>query len=212
MDPTASIYEVTRLILARPELGAGQVAAAHGYTAAEVAEALPYFLDTLRTDFAWAGSRLDALHFGPPQPAPGEGPEHLAERWLAEVGRSVAVAGGGPGTTHADPTHLDHEAVADGPAGPPGADPTGESAPAGGLGDFGLGHAPHGPGGTPGVADGPGDARAVDAGFGHGGLTGTGDEPEVDDHAPGVGDDPAAALHDLPGADPQPDLDFGHGV
>jgi hypothetical protein len=67
-EPSASIWEVTRLILESPELSPSDIAQEHGYSAAEVAELMPIFLDTARTDWSrladdangWAATGLDA--------------------------------------------------------------------------------------------------------------------------------------------------------
>ena len=67
-EPSASIWEVTRLILESPELSPSDIAQEHGYTAAEVAELMPIFLDTARTDWSrladdangWAATGLDS--------------------------------------------------------------------------------------------------------------------------------------------------------
>jgi hypothetical protein len=66
-EPSASIWEVTRLILESPELSPSDIAQEHGYSAAEVAELMPIFLDTARTDWSrlgddangWAATGLD---------------------------------------------------------------------------------------------------------------------------------------------------------
>ena len=67
-EPSASIWEVTRLILESPELSPSDIAQEHGYSAAEVAELMPIFLDTTRTDWSrladdahgWAATGLDS--------------------------------------------------------------------------------------------------------------------------------------------------------
>ena len=67
-EPSASIWEVTRLILESPELSPSDIAQEHGYSAAEVAELMPIFLDTARTDWSrlgddpngWAATGLDS--------------------------------------------------------------------------------------------------------------------------------------------------------
>jgi hypothetical protein len=51
-EPSASIWEVTRLILENPERSPTDIAHEHGYSPAEIAEHLPIFLDTARTDWA----------------------------------------------------------------------------------------------------------------------------------------------------------------
>ena len=51
-EPSASIWEVTRLILENPDRSPTDIAHEHGYSPAEIAEHLPIFLDTARTDWA----------------------------------------------------------------------------------------------------------------------------------------------------------------
>jgi len=53
-EPSASIWEVTRLILDSPDRSPSEIAHEHGYTAAEIAELMPIFLDTARTDWSVA--------------------------------------------------------------------------------------------------------------------------------------------------------------
>jgi hypothetical protein len=67
-EPSASIWEVARLILESPELSPSDIAQEHGYSAAEVAELMPIFLDTARADWSrladdangWAATGLDS--------------------------------------------------------------------------------------------------------------------------------------------------------
>jgi hypothetical protein len=82
-DPSASIWEVTRLILDSPGTSPSAIAHAHGFSAVEVAELLPIFLDNLRTDFS--GVDGPAPELVPPAPRPGETPEQHAERYLREL-------------------------------------------------------------------------------------------------------------------------------
>lgn len=89
VDPTASIWDVTRLILGNAGSEARKIAAEHGYTAAEIAEMLPIFLDNLRIDFALAGKLNVPLPA--PRPAPGESPEAFVERYLSSLGGAVGV-------------------------------------------------------------------------------------------------------------------------
>jgi len=81
----ASMWEVTRLILGGPGDAAevSEVAQAHGFSAAEVADLLPLFLDNVSVD--WAAS-AGGLGTAPPQAAVGEGADELAARWLADLG------------------------------------------------------------------------------------------------------------------------------
>jgi hypothetical protein len=82
-EPSASIWEVTRLILDNPGTSPSVIAHEHGFSAAEVAELLPIFLENLRTDFSSADG--PALELVPPAPRPGETPEEHAERYLREL-------------------------------------------------------------------------------------------------------------------------------
>ena len=82
-EPSASIWEVTRLILDNPGTSPSVIAHEHGFSAAEVAELLPIFLENLRTDFSSADG--PALELVPPAPQPGESPEEHAERYLREL-------------------------------------------------------------------------------------------------------------------------------
>jgi hypothetical protein len=82
-EPSASIWEVTRLILDSPGTSPSAIAHAHGFSAVEVAELLPIFLDNLRTDFSRADGPAPELV--PPAPQPGETPEEHAERYLREL-------------------------------------------------------------------------------------------------------------------------------
>jgi hypothetical protein len=82
-EPSASIWEVTRLILDSPGTSPSAIAHAHGFSAAEVAELLPIFIENLRTDFSTADG--PALELVPPAPQPGETPEEHAERYLREL-------------------------------------------------------------------------------------------------------------------------------
>jgi hypothetical protein len=157
-DPSASIWEVTRLILDSPGTSPSAIAHAHGFTAVEVAELLPIFLDNLRTDFSGADGFAPELV--PPTPRPGESPEEHAERYLRELAESehLDVVGydtlggsrNGAGDDGEDPTFLD--AMAEGPAPTAPDEPPGEP-----LDD---------------MAEFDGEAAAVDAG----------DQPDPDPH------------------------------
>jgi hypothetical protein len=143
-EPSASIWEVTRLILDSPGTSPSAIAHAHGFSAAEVAELLPIFLENLRTDFSSADG--PALELVPPAPQPGETPEEHAERYLRELagnerldvvgydtlggGQNGESAGDSSGTGNdrgdlgEDPTFLDGM---EGDPGPPAPDePSGE--------------------------------------------------------------------------------------
>lgn len=85
-DPSASIWEVTRMILDSPGTSPSLIAHAHGFSAVEVAELLPIFLDNLRTDFSSADGPAPALV--PPAPQPGETPEEHADRYLRELAQN----------------------------------------------------------------------------------------------------------------------------
>ena len=60
-EPSASIWEVTRLILDSPDRSPSEIAHEHGYTAAEIAELMPIFLDTARTDWSVAADTATRL-------------------------------------------------------------------------------------------------------------------------------------------------------
>jgi hypothetical protein len=68
------------MILENPGTSPSVIAHAHGFSAAEVAQLLPIFLDNLRADFASADG--PALALAPPAPQPGETPEEHADRYL----------------------------------------------------------------------------------------------------------------------------------
>jgi hypothetical protein len=68
------------MILENPGTSPSVIAHAHGFSAAEVAQLLPIFLDNLRADFASADG--PALELAPPAPQPGETPEEHADRYL----------------------------------------------------------------------------------------------------------------------------------
>lgn len=90
----ASMWEVTQLVLGAPGSGAGDVAEiahAHGFSAAEVAEVFPLFLDNVSVDYAGSAG-VPAL--APPVAQPGEGVEEFAARWLGEVGARLHDAVG----------------------------------------------------------------------------------------------------------------------
>src|SRR5919112_2106039 len=74
------------MILDSPGTSPSVIAHAHGFSAAEVAELLPIFLDNLRTDFASADGPAPALV--PPPQRPGETPEEHADRYLRELAQN----------------------------------------------------------------------------------------------------------------------------
>jgi hypothetical protein len=74
------------MILENPGTSPSVIAHAHGFSAAEVAELLPIFLDNLRTDFSSADGPAPALV--PPAQQPGESAEEHADRYLRELARS----------------------------------------------------------------------------------------------------------------------------
>jgi hypothetical protein len=104
-DPSASIWEVTRMILDSPGTSPSVIAHAHGFSAVEVAELLPIFLENLRADFASADGPAPELV--PPAPQPGETPEEHADRYLRDLAQNehldvvgydtLGVVDGGPG-------------------------------------------------------------------------------------------------------------------
>jgi len=85
-EPSASIWEVTRLILDSPDRSPSEIAHEHGYTAAEIAELMPIFLDTARTD--WSVAADTAADWATPAAPDAE----LYLRDLAGSG-SIEVAG-----------------------------------------------------------------------------------------------------------------------
>lgn len=85
-DPTASIWEVTRLILAAPESSPTAIADAHGFSPTEIAELLPIFLDNLRMDYSQAAGGAPP---GPPEPRPDESAEDHAVRYLGELSEHI---------------------------------------------------------------------------------------------------------------------------
>jgi hypothetical protein len=96
-EPSASIWEVTRLILYSPDRSPSEIAQEYGYSAAEVAELMPIFLDTARTD--WSRLADDANGWAPAAGSdPGDQDAELYLRDLAGSG-SIEVAGFDPPAT-----------------------------------------------------------------------------------------------------------------
>jgi hypothetical protein len=88
-EPTASIWDVTRMILGSPGSDPAAIAAEHGFTVAEVAEMLPLFLDNVRVDFSLGGEA--EVRVPPAEPAPGENDAAFLERYLRSLGQAVGV-------------------------------------------------------------------------------------------------------------------------
>ncbi len=88
-EPTASIWEIALLIVTDAHADPSEIAQAHGFSIAEVAEMLPLLGDNLRVEFARAGS--SGADLPTPQPAPGESPELFVGRYLASIGGSDGV-------------------------------------------------------------------------------------------------------------------------
>ncbi len=133
-EPSASAWEVTRLILGSPDGSPSAIAQEHGYSAAEIAELMPIFLDTARTDWSTAAD----VGGGWATPGPGAG-EHDAELYLRDLAGSgsieAAAADGAPAPAAADGGLLtpDLGELLDGPARPPAApadEPSGATEPA----------------------------------------------------------------------------------
>ena len=74
------------MILENPGTHPSVIAHAHGFSAVEVAELLPIFLDNLRTDFSSGDGSAPALV--PPAQQPGETPEEHAGRYLRELAQN----------------------------------------------------------------------------------------------------------------------------
>jgi hypothetical protein len=74
------------MILDSPGTSPSVIAHAHGFSAAEVAELLPIFLDNLRADFSSAAAPAPELV--PPAQQPGETPEEHADRYLRELAQN----------------------------------------------------------------------------------------------------------------------------
>jgi hypothetical protein len=85
-ESSASIWEVTRLILDSPDRSPSEIAQEHGYTAEDIAELMPIFLDTARTD--WSRVADTATDWATPTDPDAE----LYLRDLAGSG-SIEVAG-----------------------------------------------------------------------------------------------------------------------
>jgi hypothetical protein len=100
------------MILENPGTSPSVIAHAHGFSAAEVAELLPIFLDNLRTDFSSTGAPAPAL--APPASRPGESPEEHADRYLRELARTEHLDVVGYDTLGGDLDDLDDLDALDG--------------------------------------------------------------------------------------------------
>lgn len=87
-DQPASLWEVTHLIMQNPDRSSAEIAEAHGFSAAEIAETLPLFLDTVSLDFARLGGQVMPAA----GPAPGESPEAFLDRYLGAVAGRTETA------------------------------------------------------------------------------------------------------------------------
>jgi hypothetical protein len=136
------------MILENPGTSPSVIAHAHGFSAAEVAQLLPIFLDNLRADFASADG--PALELAPPAPQPGETPEEHADRYLRALAHHEhldvvgydTIANPDPELHGAglDGTSLDDSGLDDSGLDDTGLDDTGLDDT--GLADTGLGHDP----------------------------------------------------------------------
>lgn len=95
------------MILENPGTSPSVIAHAHGFSAAEIAELLPIFLDNLRTDFSSTDGPAPAL--APPAPRPGESPEEHADRYLRELARTEHLDVVGYDTLGGDLDDLDDQ-------------------------------------------------------------------------------------------------------
>jgi hypothetical protein len=210
-DPSASIWEVTRLILDSPGASPSAIAHAHGFSAVEVVELLPIFLENVRSSFSQAdGSAAEPAEVDPPAPLPGESAEEHAERYLRELAGNerldvIGYDSLGEGGAGDDPTFLDAMAgdgvpETDGGTGEPETDgwtgePIGSDDPYGESVAAGNGRI------AEGLADQPGDGLA------------TGGVPEPQESGSLldlVDDDPFVSIAqpvDADGADPGADTD-----
>jgi hypothetical protein len=93
------------MILDSPGTSPSVIAHAHGFSAVEVAELLPIFLDNLRTDFSSAAGPAPALV--PPAQQPGETPEEHADRYLRELAQNEHLDVVGYDTLGATDSYLD---------------------------------------------------------------------------------------------------------
>jgi hypothetical protein len=75
------------MILESPGTSPSLIAHAHGFSAVEVAELLPIFLENLRTDFS-SSADGPAPALVPPAPQPDETPEEHADRYLSELAQN----------------------------------------------------------------------------------------------------------------------------
>lgn len=113
-DHRASLWEVTHLIMQNPDRCPAEIAEAHGFSAAEITELLPLFLDNLSVDF----TRLAGRTVPDAERAPDESPEDFLDRYLRALGDHAQprpVAGGGPDTQVTVPNGVAPVDDADGP-------------------------------------------------------------------------------------------------
>lgn len=121
------------MILDSPGTSPSVIAHAHGFSAVEVTELLPIFLENLRADFSSTDGPAPA--FVPPAPRPGETPEEHADRYLRDLAQNEhldvvgydtlgVVDGGADLDGDLDPTFLDPPPDAAPPAEPVDLDDT----------------------------------------------------------------------------------------
>ncbi len=87
-DPTASLWEVTRLVLADPAASPQEIVEAHGFSMVEIAEILPLFLENIQADYARTATPGE-VSVPAPEPHPGESVEDFAARYLTELREST---------------------------------------------------------------------------------------------------------------------------
>jgi hypothetical protein len=172
-DPSASIWEVTQLILGDPTASPHEIAQAHGFSMAEIAEMLPIVVENLQADFSPASvTAANGAAVRSPEPLPGETAEEYAARWLTELRQSddldlASYDSLDPASTDAEwldalpePGELPEDpAGLDDPAGAADLDlarPPGEPVTTAGEGGFGFGRPAADIGSAPALADGDG--------------------------------------------------------
>ncbi|GAA5124687.1 hypothetical protein GCM10023320_38130 [Pseudonocardia adelaidensis] len=164
------------MILDSPGASPSVIAHAHGFSAVEVTELLPIFLDNLRADFSSGGGPA----LVPPAPQPGETPEEHADRYLRELAQNehldvvgydtLGAVGGGPddgvdldGVLDQDPAFLDAPPDAPPPTDGPGLDDVATDQPDQHLDDLGVDDPFAAP--APAEIDLPGPADSFDDGI-----------------------------------------------